>query len=117
MGEDYLSHHGIKGMRWGIRNEETRERYARDGTSSSGSFRKKHGDSIAKSLVSAGSRLMFEAPTVAKAAAMGASLNLPAVAVSVGTAAVLTYTISEVQKTEAYAKGMQKVTKMLSGTK
>ena len=26
--DEYLEHHGIKGMRWGIWNDETRERYA-----------------------------------------------------------------------------------------
>lgn len=30
--EAFLAHHGIKGMKWGIRNEETEARYNRSGT-------------------------------------------------------------------------------------
>ena len=29
--EAYLSHHGVKGMKWGVRNEETKARYDRQG--------------------------------------------------------------------------------------
>lgn len=30
--EGYLSHYGVKGMKWGVRNEETKARYSRAGS-------------------------------------------------------------------------------------
>ena len=33
--DGYLAHHGVLGMKWGVRNAETRERYAREGGSPS----------------------------------------------------------------------------------
>lgn len=37
--EDELSHHGVKGMHWGVRNAETQARYRRDGSTKAASFR------------------------------------------------------------------------------
>lgn len=33
MQEDYLEHYGVRGMKWGVRNAETRARYASEGRS------------------------------------------------------------------------------------
>ena len=36
--DGYLSHHGVLGMKWGVRNAETRARYASEGRAGSGGY-------------------------------------------------------------------------------
>lgn len=111
MQDDVLIHHGVKGMKWGHWNEETKRRY-----SGSGSLMKKHGDSISEALKGAGTRVALEIPEIAKSLFLtGTIANPTAIAVGVGSAAILGFAVSEVKKTKTYAKGKARIQSLLAG--
>ena len=86
--EAYLSHHSIKGMRWGVRNEETKARYSK---------RSSKKETLKK---------------VGKGVAVGVGIGLSAYAAYKGYSHVKTK--SDV--TEAvYNKGRNEVTRIISG--
>ena len=105
MRDDELYHYGVKGMKWGVWNAETKQRRT-------GSAKMKHVKAISSGL---GTGVRVGTSTVLRSLLTTGTIANPAtMAIGIGTSMLVTFAVAEVKQTKAYAKGKQRVYDMLN---